>query len=153
MLVLSFYQENSFSLLLSWGWIVADQIPSASRDPGDPDVECLVAVMDVDGRHGPLRLAHSVFNRSSTRWPPEIVDSLLPSKSWVGLIFVILEIHFWMNLFRFSSLRFYNVNVLVFRRIVLVGTSFVIRSMWMYVWVNVGVFVLLNVIGFFTSLP
>ena len=75
MLVLSFYQEDSFPLFLFRGGIEADQIPNASRDPGDPDVECLVAVLDVDGRHGPLRLAHSVCDQSPTRWPLQFVES------------------------------------------------------------------------------
>ena len=86
---------------------MADQIPSASRDPGDPDVECLVAVLDVDGRHGPLRLAHSVFNQSPTRWLLQFVDSFasLYKLSWANS-FCIVKIHFRMKLYNFIFLQF-----------------------------------------------
>ena len=78
------------TLLFSFrGRIEADQIPSASRDPGDLDVDCLVAVLDVDGRHGPLCLAHSVFNQSPTQWPSEFVDPFasLHELSWANFVY------------------------------------------------------------------
>ena len=43
-----------------------------------PTSSCLVAVLDVAGRHGPLRLAQSVLRQSPGRSPSEFVVSSLP---------------------------------------------------------------------------
>ena len=145
MLVLLFYQDDSFSLLLprlNRGWPDSKRWTRSGR--GRRWIHCRRE--DVDGRHGPLRLAYSVLSQPQARSPSVFVVSLasLHKLSWAKFFFALLKF-----IFEWSYTRFMSYDFIMFTSC---DPSF--KDVWnfdrvvwiMYEWVNEGVFVLPNLV-------